>query len=160
VRGPIGTWTLRIWLAGEADYRPHRAAVQAQIQGAPFVLPTFRHLQEQLSRQLEQASGLDLAHIKVPAPEVRLLGFNLEPTNGGICGRRGRYGITRRFRFWAQPGSDRVVTGLRLYRDPSQFRKCVYTSGAAEPPVARGFYTAEWHLCFVVHRRTIHVADT
>jgi hypothetical protein len=48
-------------------------------------------LQEQLSRQLEQASGLDLAYIKVPAPEAPPLRFNLKFTFAWIAAHERRH---------------------------------------------------------------------
>jgi hypothetical protein len=56
--------------------------------------------------------------------------------------------------------SDRVVTRLRLDRDPSQFSECVDSGRATEPPVTGGFHTPKWHLSFIVYGRAIDVADT
>jgi hypothetical protein len=82
--GPFGYgWLGKLILAhteppSRHKFKAPRAFVPAYGQPITAVLPTFRHLQEQLSRQVEQASGLDLAHIKVPAPEAPPLRFNLQ----------------------------------------------------------------------------------
>ncbi len=79
--GPFGYgWTEDKWILTHTE-PPSRHKFKAPRAFAPVcggqpitaVLPTFTHLQEQLSRQLEQARGLDLARIKVPAPEARPL---------------------------------------------------------------------------------------
>jgi hypothetical protein len=72
-------------------YKAPRAFTPAYGQPITAVLPTFRHLQEQLSRQLQQASGLDLAHIRVPAPEARPLRFNLQFTFAWIAAHERRH---------------------------------------------------------------------
>ncbi len=39
---PSGGRTLWVWLVGEVDYRPYRAAIQAQIQGSACIRPSIR----------------------------------------------------------------------------------------------------------------------
>ena len=46
-------------------------------QPVKAVLPTFLHLQGQLTQRLEQANGLDLARIRVPAPGFKLVKVNV-----------------------------------------------------------------------------------
>jgi|HubBroStandDraft_1064217.scaffolds.fasta_scaffold98550_3 hypothetical protein len=95
--GPFGYGWLGKWIIAHTEppsthkYRSPRSLTPAYGQPITAVLPTFRHLQEQLSRQLEQASGLDLAHIRVPAPELRLLRFNLQLTFAWIAAHERRH---------------------------------------------------------------------
>ncbi|HUE00688.1 MAG TPA: DinB family protein [Bryobacteraceae bacterium] len=95
--GPFGYGWLGKWIMAHTEppskhkYRAPRAFTPAHGQPITAVLPTFRHLQEQLSRQLEQASGLDLAHIRVPAPEARLLRFSLQLTFAWIAAHERRH---------------------------------------------------------------------
>ncbi len=95
--GPFGYGWLGKWIMAHTEppskhkYRAPRAFTPAHGQPITAVLPTFRHLQEQLSRQLEQASGLDLSHIRVPAPEARLLRFNLQLTFAWIAAHERRH---------------------------------------------------------------------
>jgi len=95
--GPFGYGWLGKWIIAHTEppskhkYKAPRAFTPAYGQPIAAVLPTFRHLQDQLSRQLEQASGLDLAHIKVPAPEARLLRFNLQVTFAWIAAHERRH---------------------------------------------------------------------
>jgi hypothetical protein len=96
-RGPFGYGWLGQWIIARTEppskhkYRAPRAFTPANGQPITAVLPTFQHLQEQLARQLEQASGLDLAHIRVPAPEMRLLRFNLQVTFAWIAAHERRH---------------------------------------------------------------------
>ncbi|MGO4885567.1 MAG: DinB family protein [Bryobacteraceae bacterium] len=95
--GPFGYGWLGKWVLARTEppsrhkYKAPRAFTPAQGQPITAVLPAFRHLQEQLSRQLEQASGLDLAHIRVPAPEARPLRFNLQFTFAWIAAHERRH---------------------------------------------------------------------
>ncbi len=68
-----------------------RTFTPADGQPITAVLPTFHHLQGQLALQLEQASGLDLARIKVPTPEMRLVRFNLHLTFAWIAAHERRH---------------------------------------------------------------------
>jgi hypothetical protein len=82
--GPFGYGWLGKWIIAHTEppskhkFKAPRAFAPAYGQPITAVLPTFRQLQDQLSVQLQQASGLDLARIKVPAPEARPLRFNLQ----------------------------------------------------------------------------------
>jgi hypothetical protein len=95
--GPFKHGWLGKWIIANTEppakhkYRAPRGFTPAHGQPITAVLPTFRHLQEQLSLQLEQASGLDLAHIRVPAPEARLLRFNLHVTFAWIAAHERRH---------------------------------------------------------------------
>jgi hypothetical protein len=95
--GPFEYGWLGKWILANTEppskhkYKAPRAFTPAYGQPISAVLPTFRHLQEQLALQLEQASGLDLAHIKVPAPEARLLRFNLHLTFAWIAAHERRH---------------------------------------------------------------------
>jgi hypothetical protein len=96
--GPFGYGWLSKWILTHTE-PPSRHKFKAPRAFAPVcggqpitaVLPTFTHLQEQLSRQLEQARGLDLARIKVPAPEARPLRFNLQFTFTWIAAHERRH---------------------------------------------------------------------
>jgi hypothetical protein len=61
----------------KGKYKTARAFTPSSGQPITAVMPTFLHLQEQLALQLEQANGLDLARIKVPALEARRPRFNV-----------------------------------------------------------------------------------
>jgi hypothetical protein len=95
--GPFGYGWLGKWIMAHTEppskhkYKAPRRFTPAYGQPITAVLPTFRHLQDQLSLQLEQASGLDLAHIKVPAPEARPLRFNLQFTFAWIAAHERRH---------------------------------------------------------------------
>jgi hypothetical protein len=95
--GPVGYGWLGKWIIAHTEppskhkYKAPRAFTPVCGQPITAVLPTFGHLQEQLSLQLRQASGLDLAHIKVPAPEARLLRFNLQFTFTWIASHERRH---------------------------------------------------------------------
>jgi hypothetical protein len=95
--GPFGYGWLGKWIMAHTEppskhkYKAPRRFIPAYGQPITAVLPTFRHLQDQLSLQLEQASGLDLAHIKVPAPEARPLRFNLQFTFAWIAAHERRH---------------------------------------------------------------------
>ena len=55
------------------------------------VLPTFRHLQDQLMRTMEQANGLNLTGIRVPAPGLGPLRLNLYITFAWIAAHERRH---------------------------------------------------------------------
>jgi len=55
------------------------------------VLPTFLHLQSQLSMLAESADGLDLARIKVPTPITRLFRLSLGMTFAQIIAHEQRH---------------------------------------------------------------------
>jgi len=95
--GPFRFGWLGKWIIAHTEpppthkYRAPRSFTPTHGQPITAVLPAFRHLQERLSWQLEQASGLDLAHIRVPAPELRLLRFNLQLTFAWIAAHERRH---------------------------------------------------------------------
>ncbi len=76
-QGPFGYGWLGKWMLVRTEPPPKRKYKAARTftpsYGQPItaVMPTLLHLQEQLALQLEQANGLDLARIKVPALEAR-----------------------------------------------------------------------------------------
>jgi len=96
-QGPFVYSWLGRWILAHTEpparhkYRAPRVFTPAYCQPITAVLPTFRHLQEKLGRQLEQSSGLDLAHIRVPAPEARLLRFNIQLTFAWIAAHQRRH---------------------------------------------------------------------
>ena len=88
----LGRWILaRTEPPAKHRYRAPRALTPAHGQSITVVLPAFRHLQEKLGEQLEQSRGLDLAHISVPAPEVRLIRFNVQLTFAWIAAHQRRH---------------------------------------------------------------------
>ena len=88
----VGKWILaNTEPPSRHKYRAPRAVTPASGQPATEVLPAFRRLQDQLALQLEQASGLDMEHIKVPAPEARFLRFNLHLTFAWIAAHQRRH---------------------------------------------------------------------
>jgi hypothetical protein len=95
--GPFGYGWLGKWIISHTEppskhkFKAPRAFAPANGQPITAVLPTFRHLQEQFSQQLQQASGLDLARIRVPAPEARPLRFNLQLTFTWIAAHERRH---------------------------------------------------------------------
>src|SRR5580698_3135527 len=56
-------------------------------------------------------------------------------------------------------GSERVVPRRRLDRDPAQLGKLVHPRFTAESAVTRGLHAPERHLCLIVYRRTVDMAD-
>jgi hypothetical protein len=102
VRGVVGHGPFRCgWLGKRMithteppsmhKYQAPRAFTPVHGQPVTAVLPTFRHLQEQLARHLEQASGLDLARIKMRAPEAPLLRFNVHVALSWIAAHERRH---------------------------------------------------------------------
>ncbi|MEO8597055.1 MAG: DinB family protein [Candidatus Solibacter sp.] len=63
------------------------------IHGQPItgVLPTFLHVQRQLTHQIERADGLDLRKVKVPTPVTRLLKFSLGGTLAVVAAHERRH---------------------------------------------------------------------
>ena len=95
-QAPLGYGWLGKWILANTEPPPKRkskaprAFTPAYGQPITAVLPTFLHLQEQLALQLEQASGLDLARVKVPAP-MGPLRFNLHLTFAWIAAHERRH---------------------------------------------------------------------
>lgn len=90
--GWLGNWIIaRTEPPSKHKYKAPRAFTPSCGQPVTAVLPAFRSLQERLALQLEEASGLDLAHIKVPAPEARMLRFSLHLTFVWIAAHQRRH---------------------------------------------------------------------
>jgi DinB superfamily len=95
--GPFRHGWLGDWIIAKTEppsrhrYWAPRAFTPAQGQPLSAVLPAFRHLQDQLASQLEQAVGVDLARVKMPAPEARMLRFNLHVTFCWIAAHERRH---------------------------------------------------------------------
>jgi hypothetical protein len=96
-QGPFGYGWLGEWILANTEpppkrkYKAPRRFTPAYGQPITAVLPTFRHLQEQLALRLEQANGLDLARVKAPAPEAGLFRFNLQLTFAWIAAHQRRH---------------------------------------------------------------------
>ncbi|HLY19286.1 MAG TPA: DinB family protein [Bryobacteraceae bacterium] len=95
--GPFGYGMFGKWILENTEpppkrkFKARRPFRPTEDQPVTAVLPTFLHLQDQLSRQLEQASGLDLAHIKVPAPGFGPVRLNLHITLAWIAAHERRH---------------------------------------------------------------------
>jgi hypothetical protein len=77
VHGFLGKWILaNTEPPPKRRYRSPRGFTPSYGQPITAVLPTFLHLQDQLTLQIEQAKGLDLGRVRVPAPGLPLR-FNL-----------------------------------------------------------------------------------
>jgi len=96
-QGPFGYGWLGKWILANTEppvkrkYKAPRRFTPSYGQPITAVLPTFRHLQEQLALRLEQANGLDLARVKVPAPEAGPLRFNLQLTFAWLAAHERRH---------------------------------------------------------------------
>jgi hypothetical protein len=96
-QGPFGYGWLGKWILANTEpppkrkYKAPRRFTPAYGQPITAVLPTFRHLQEQLALRLEEANGLDLARVKMPAPEAGLFRFNLQLTFAWIAAHQRRH---------------------------------------------------------------------
>lgn len=96
-QGPFGYGWLGKWILGNTEpppkrtFKAPRSFTPAYGQPLTAVMPTFMHLQDQLARRIEQADGLDLAHIKVPAPGMGPLRFNLYLTFAWIAAHERRH---------------------------------------------------------------------
>jgi hypothetical protein len=95
-QGPFGYGWFGTWILKNTEPPPTRKSKAPRStqptddQPVKAVLPTFLHLQGQLSAQLEEANGLDLARIKVPAPGVPFK-FNLHLTFAWIAAHERRH---------------------------------------------------------------------
>jgi hypothetical protein len=95
--GPFKYGPLSRWILANTEPPPKRKFKAARSftpsYGQPItaVLPTFLHLQGQLALQLEQANGLDLARVRVPAPGMGPLRFNLQLTFAWIAAHERRH---------------------------------------------------------------------
>jgi hypothetical protein len=81
-RGVVVHGFLAKWILANTEpppkrhYRSPRGFTPSYGQPITAVLPTFLHLQDQLTLEIEQANGMDLARIKVQAPALPVR-FNL-----------------------------------------------------------------------------------
>jgi len=96
-QGPFGCGWLGKWLLANTEpppkrkFKAPRSFTPAYGQPITAVLPTFLHLQEQLALQLEQANGLDLARVRVPAPAYEPVKLNLHVTFAWIASHERRH---------------------------------------------------------------------
>jgi hypothetical protein len=75
--GFVGKWILaNTEPPPKRRYKSPRGFTPSYGQPITAVLPTFLHLQDQLTLQIERSNGLDLGRIKVPAPGLPVR-FNL-----------------------------------------------------------------------------------
>jgi hypothetical protein len=95
--GPFHYGTIERYVIGLTE-PPARVKVSAPrrfvpLHGQPVtaILPTFLHLQRQLEIQLDRASGLDLARVKVPTPIVPLMKLGLGATFAQIAAHERRH---------------------------------------------------------------------
>jgi len=95
--GPFRLGWLSKWILANTEPPPKRkakaprSATPAYGQPLTAVMPTFLHLQGQLALLLEQANGLDLARVKVPAPGLGPLKLNLYATFAWIAAHERRH---------------------------------------------------------------------
>src|SRR5579871_2471061 len=76
--GALSRWILEITEPPpKRKFKAPRTVRPAYGQPITAVLPTFRHLQDQLLQRLEEADGLDLVHIRVPALGLGPVRLNL-----------------------------------------------------------------------------------
>jgi hypothetical protein len=96
-QGPFGYGWFGKWILKNTEPPPKRKSKAPRSfrptddQPVTAVLPTFLHLQGQLALQLEQASGLDLERIKVPAPGLGPVKVNLHVTLAWIAAHQRRH---------------------------------------------------------------------
>jgi hypothetical protein len=96
-QGPFAHGRLGKWILANTEPAPKRRYKAPRTfrptDGQPItaVLPTFKHLQDQLALRLEQANGLDLARVKAPALELRPFRFNLQLTFAWIAAHERRH---------------------------------------------------------------------
>jgi hypothetical protein len=95
-RGVVAHGFLGKWILANTEpppkrrYRSPRGFTPSYGQPITAVLPTFLHLQDQLTLQIEQSTGLDLRRIKVPAPGLPMR-FNLLLTLEWIAAHERRH---------------------------------------------------------------------
>ena len=95
-RGIVAHGFLGKWILANTEPPPKRRCRSPRgftpSYGQPItaVLPTFLHLQDQLTLQIEQSNGLDLGRIKVPAPGLPIR-FNLLLTLEWIAAHERRH---------------------------------------------------------------------
>jgi DinB superfamily len=95
-RGVVAHGFLGKWILANTEpppkrrYRSPRGFTPSYGQPITAVLPTFLHLQDQLTLQIERSRGLDLGRIKVPAPGLPVR-FNLLLTLEWIAAHERRH---------------------------------------------------------------------
>jgi hypothetical protein len=96
-QGPFGYGWFGKWILRNTEPPPKRKSKAPRSfrptddQPIRAVLPTFLHLQDQLALRIEQANGLDLARVKVPAPGMGPLKLNLHITLAWIAAHQRRH---------------------------------------------------------------------
>ena len=97
-QGPFTHGRLGQWILANTEPPPKRrskaprATTPAYGQPLTAVMPTFMHLQEQLSLQVAQANGLDLARIQDPRLRVSVpMKFNVYLTFAFIAAHERRH---------------------------------------------------------------------
>ena len=76
--GWLGKWVLaNTEPPPKRRFKTQRGFTPAYGQPLTAVIPTFLHLQDQLTLQLQQANGLDWARVKAPMPGMGPLKFDL-----------------------------------------------------------------------------------
>ena len=96
-QGPFVYGALAKWILSNTEpppkrkFKAPRSFTPAYGQPITAVLPTFRHVQEQLALLLEQANGLDLDRIKVKAPGLGPVRFNVYVTFAWIAAHERRH---------------------------------------------------------------------
>jgi len=89
--GFLGKWILaNTEPPPKRRFKAARAFTPSYGQPITAVLPTFLHLQDQLTLEIERAKGLDLGRVKVPAPGLPLR-FNLLLTLEWIAAHERRH---------------------------------------------------------------------
>ena len=90
--GWLGKWVLaNTEPPPRRKFKAPRSFTPSYGQPITAVMPTFLHLQGQLALQLEQANGLDLARVKVPAPGLGPVKLNLHITFAWIAAHERRH---------------------------------------------------------------------
>jgi hypothetical protein len=96
-QGPFGYGWLGRWILANAEpppkrkFKAPRSFTPPDDQPITAVLPTFLHLQGQLALRIEQANGLDLARVRVPAPGLGPVMLNLHITLAWIAAHERRH---------------------------------------------------------------------
>lgn len=96
-QGPFGYGWFGKWILNSTEPPPKRTSKAPRSFTPPYgqpltaVMPTFFHLQDQLGRQVEQSAGLNLVRVKVPAPGLGPLRFNLHLTFAWIAAHERRH---------------------------------------------------------------------
>ena len=90
--GWLGKWILdHTEPPPKRKFKAGRSFIPVYGQPVTAVLPTFLHLQDQLTLQVQQSDGLDLKRVRVPAPGFGPLRFNLGLTFQWIAAHQRRH---------------------------------------------------------------------